>query len=122
MLEKRTEMTNRDVLDKIQLLLIESGAVLFKGYPYTLNRLHKSVMGVFELDFDFGVPLHFYTPEGSYDIGVAEVGDTKKFWEFLLQHFDVGIINPKKDMEACSRLEYQTEYSGPYVKIRKRKS
>ena len=112
---------HKKILNKIRELYIQSGGEpLHSPEDYGLNKLLKSEKG-FEVDFDYGVPHYLYTPDGSYMIlGSNVVGDTKKFWDLFNQAFHVEIIKPKRDDSKISTLEYQTQISGPVVRIREK--
>lgn len=74
-----------------------------------------------EVDFDYGVPHEIYTPEGSYMIlGSSVVGDTKKFWDLFNQAFEITIVKPKRDDSKISGMEFQTQISGPVIRIREK--
>jgi hypothetical protein len=112
---------HKKILNKLRELYIQSGGEpLYEPEDFGLNDLRKSGRGM-EVDFDYGVPLEMYTPEGSYMIlGSNRVGDTKKFWELLNQVFDVEIIKPKRNDEKISGLEFQCQISGPIIRIREK--
>lgn len=116
---------HKPLLDKVRNLYIESGGKpLHKSEEFGLNQFFKSKNGKIEIDFDYGVPCHMYTPQGSYTIlGSNIVGDTKKFWELLTQAFNVEILTPQRNdaiVRARSELEYQCCVSGPVIAITER--
>lgn len=115
---KQIKSEHKKILNKIRELYILSGGEPFHTpEDYGLNEIRKSGKG-FEVDFDYGVPHDLYTPEGSYTIlGSSRVGDTKKFWKLFNEAFHVEIIKPKRDDTKISELEYQTQLSGPIVRI-----
>lgn len=119
---------HKQVLDKLRDLYQKSGAKLwYKPEDWGLRTYHKSQEGL-EIVFDYGIPQILCTRDGCYTImGSHEAGDTDKFWELLNEEFEAEVIQPKRnDQELLEEgpqgeLEFQLNYSGPVVRIRKKK-
>lgn len=120
-MREKIKHEHKKILNKIRGLYIQSGGKpLYEPEDFGLNNLHKSESGI-EVDFDYGVPHHLYTPDGSYTIlGSNIVGDTDKFWKLFNEEFEVEIIKPKRDDSKISGLEFQLQISGPVVRIKER--
>ncbi len=109
---------HKKILDKIRELYVQSGGKpLGEPEEYGLNKYGKSKEGI-EIYFDYGVPSRMLTPDGYYVIlGSSVCGNPEKFWELFTKEFGGKIIVPKRDDSKISRVKYQSEYSGPVVRI-----
>lgn len=118
---KEIKPEHKKILDKLRELYIQSGGEpLYEPEDWGLNEFYKSGSGL-EIDFDYGVPHNLLTPDGSYMIlGSNVVGDTKKFWDLLNEAFEVEIIKPKRDDGKISGFEFQSQISGPIIRIREK--
>lgn len=109
---------HKKILDKIRELYIMSGGKLsYKPEDWGLNEHEKSIEGI-EVRFDYGVPYRMYTPDGYYVIlGSCVCGNSEKFWELFTKEFDTIIVVPKRDDSNGHDSKYQSQYSGPVVRI-----
>lgn len=110
---------HKKILDKIRELYIESGGKLsHKPEAWGLNEYEKSIDGI-EISFDYGVPMRMLTPDGYYVIlGSSICGDSEKFWGLFTGEFETRIIIPKRDDSNGHNIGYQSQYSGPVVRIK----
>lgn len=106
------------ILDKIrELYIIAGGKPLYEPEDFGLNEYGKSIDGI-EIHFDYGVPSRMVTPDGYYVIlGSCVCGDSEKFWELFTQEFETDIVMPKRDDSKTQYMQYQSQYSGPIVRI-----
>lgn len=109
---------HKKILDKIRELYVKSGGEpLGEPEEYGLNEYEKSKEGI-EIHFDYGVPSHMHTPDGYYVIlGSSVCGNSKKFWELFTKEFGGKIVIPKRYDNKIPYIQYQTEYSGPVLRI-----
>lgn len=110
---------HKKILDKIRELYVESGGKpLGDPEAWGLNKNGKSIEGI-EIYFDYGVPMRMFTPDGYYVIlGSSVCGDYVKFWELFIKEFETFIVSPKRVDDKTPYVQYQTQYSGPVVRIR----
>ena len=110
---------HKEILDKIRELYIECGGEpLYKPEDWGLNEYEKSIEGI-EVYFDYGVPTRMRTPDGYYVIlGSCVCGNSEEFWELFTKEFDIKIVLPKRDDSKTHYMTYQSQYSGPLVRIK----
>jgi hypothetical protein len=110
---------HKEILDKIRGLYIECGGKpLYKPEDWGLNEYGKSIEGI-EVYFDYGVPTRMLTPDGYYVIlGSCVCGNSEEFWELFTKEFETKIVLPKRDDSKTLYMAYQSQYSGPLVRIK----
>lgn len=107
------------VLDKIVELKKKAGInCLYDWRSWGINPYGKSKEGIV-LAVDYDVPEHVYTPEGYYVFGSTSWSGNaiENFWELMKETFDMTEIKPKRNDKETSEWDYQTQYSGPWLKL-----